>query len=343
RRRQVDGDDALDQPREAPLLLLDAAQQALRHRRRRLPALGHGLRTVPQVVPRVRLRVLLLRVRLRQAGQGPDDRGRPPGPAQRGEVRQHVLLGVVHRLDGDEDEVRLVVEAGEVLGGVVARLVQAARVEERQQRRLGRGELVLAREARAGLEALADLGVVGAGHVLDDRRLAALRLAEQPEDRHRQLLAQLAEVLLQLLLALRGRKEALDALEHGTDSAQLRLVGRRYPNCTATRPIRIDTAHALSVPSRRFWERIISRKGFAMPRCFPIALLLLVGTAAPARADFLGWSYDWSASPTSIPMSAGGSLSLQTVRGSSSATTDNIIALGIFESQLPVGGPGVTA
>ena len=80
-----------------------------------------------------------------------------------------------------------------------------------------------------------------------------------------------------------------------------------------------------------------------MPRCLPIALLLLVGTAAPARADFLGWSYDWSASPTSIPMSAGGSLSLQTVRGSSSATTDNIIALGIFESQLPVGGPGVTA
>ena len=80
-----------------------------------------------------------------------------------------------------------------------------------------------------------------------------------------------------------------------------------------------------------------------MPRCLPIALLLLVGTAAPARADFLGWSYDWSASPTSIPMSAGGSLSLQTVSGSSSVRTDNIIALGIFESQLPVGGPGVTA
>jgi hypothetical protein len=73
-----------------------------------------------------------------------------------------------------------------------------------------------------------------------------------------------------------------------------------------------------------------------MPRSLPLALLLLALTAAPARADFLGWSYDWTASPTSIPMTAAGNLSLQTIHGTSPAASDNIIAVGIFFSQPPV-------
>src|SRR5262249_22851380 len=45
--------------------------------------------------------------------------------------------------------------------------------------------------------------------------LAALRLAEQPEDRHRQLLPQLLEVLVDLGLALGGGEHPLELGEHG--------------------------------------------------------------------------------------------------------------------------------
>jgi hypothetical protein len=69
-----------------------------------------------------------------------------------------------------------------------------------------------------------------------------------------------------------------------------------------------------------------------MHRSLLLALLLLAGSAAPARADFMGWSYDWTASPTAIPTAGGGTLSLVTAPGNSAATTDNIIAAGIFSS-----------
>src|SRR5258708_6474850 len=62
------------------------------------------------------------------------------------------------------------VEEGEILVGVVAGLIDPARVEEGHQRRLVGGELVLAREAGAGPEALADLGVVGAGGGVKEAR-----------------------------------------------------------------------------------------------------------------------------------------------------------------------------
>ena len=104
--------------------------------------------------------MLLLRVGLVQAGQDEDDGPVRLVAADDAQVLEDVLLGVVQRLDRDDDDVGLVVEAGQVLGGVVAGLVEAARVEERQERGLGGGKLVLARKARAGLKALADLGVV---------------------------------------------------------------------------------------------------------------------------------------------------------------------------------------
>ena len=55
-----------------------------------------------------------------------------PGLAARivSQVPLDVLLGVVRHLDGDDDDVGLVVERLEVLGRVVARLVEAAGVEE---------------------------------------------------------------------------------------------------------------------------------------------------------------------------------------------------------------------
>src|SRR5262249_12386176 len=60
------------------------------------------------------------------------------------EVLVDVLLGVVGDFHRHQDDVGLVVEPGQVLRRVVAGLVQPARVEEGQQRRLGRRELVAA-------------------------------------------------------------------------------------------------------------------------------------------------------------------------------------------------------
>src|SRR5262249_21271823 len=63
---------------------------------------------------------------------------------------------------------------------------------------------------------LADLRVLGAREILDEARLAALRLAEEPEKRHRCLAAQLGQPLVQLLIARRRRKPAFQGLEHAT-------------------------------------------------------------------------------------------------------------------------------
>src|SRR5262249_33457287 len=107
-------------------------------------------------------------------------------------------------------------DLGQGLARVVTGSIQAARVEERQQRRLGGRELVLPREARAGAEAVADLRLAGAGQELDDRRLAALRLAEQPEHRHGRTLPQFLQPLLQPGLPFGGGEPAFEGLEHGS-------------------------------------------------------------------------------------------------------------------------------
>jgi hypothetical protein len=139
----------------------------------------------------------LLRESLVQAGQHQDD-----GPARVGGADAPQRLaqragGEVLQPHRDEDEVRLRVERGDVLGGVVARLVDAAGVEEYQRGAIGGREREPARRAGAGSEAVADLGVGRAGEELDEARLARLRLAEQPEDRGGRAAAQLVELRLQ--------------------------------------------------------------------------------------------------------------------------------------------------
>src|SRR5262249_41209796 len=127
---------------------------------------------------------------------------------------------------------------------IVVGLVEAARVEEGDQRRLGRRKLVLAREARGWPEALADLGRLGAGQEADNRGLATLRLAEQPEDRHRQLLADLFTGVLHLGLALGGGEQALELGEHGvgTSGRTARREGVILP-FAASRPYTSHTPH----------------------------------------------------------------------------------------------------
>ena len=91
------------------------------------------------------------------------------------------LLLRIHGAHGDQHEMRAVFGEGEILGRVVAGFAQPARIEEAQDRGVG-GKLIEAGRARAGAEAVADRGVVCAGDAADDRGLAALHLAEQPDD-----------------------------------------------------------------------------------------------------------------------------------------------------------------
>src|SRR5262249_52990790 len=150
-----------------------------------------------------------------QAGKGQHDGPPRLTAADRPEMLQHVFQGVVQDLGGDHHHVRLGVEAFEVLVRVVARFVHAAGVQEGQQRGLGRGKLIRARKTRTRLEALTNLGLAGAGQELDDRRLAALRLAVQPEDWHGRLRAQLVEPFLQFGIAGPRLEPGSDRVKHG--------------------------------------------------------------------------------------------------------------------------------
>jgi hypothetical protein len=68
-----------------------------------------------------------------------------------------------------------------------------------------------------------------------------------------------------------------------------------------------------------------------MRRCSLFALIVIVLTAAPIHADFMGWSYDWSVSPTSIPTTDNsGSLQLVGFSGTSSTLSEFVAALDII-------------
>src|SRR5436305_564531 len=70
----------------------------------------------------VRLGVLLLGVGLVQRGKDEDDGPFAHGGADALERLEQVALGVVEQADGDDDDVGLPAEAGDVLAGVVAGL-----------------------------------------------------------------------------------------------------------------------------------------------------------------------------------------------------------------------------
>src|SRR5437773_1391330 len=123
--------------------------------------------------------MLRLRVCLVQTSQRQNDRPARLRSANSGQVAQDVFLGVIQGLNRSYNDVGRLIELGQILCRVISRFVEAARVEERDQRGFRRWELVLARETRAGLEPLADLRVLGAGEIANDRGLAALRLAKQ--------------------------------------------------------------------------------------------------------------------------------------------------------------------
>ena len=124
RPREIDRHDRVDQARESlPLLVEESADvgvEALRFER-----LGERIR-----------RMLLLRIREVERRHGEEDgaiRSGGPNPPQRLEDRLEGHVGEAHRGD---DELRLVVEAGEVLGRIVLHLAESrgAGVDEAEQR-----------------------------------------------------------------------------------------------------------------------------------------------------------------------------------------------------------------
>ena len=70
---------------------------------------------------------------------------------------EHIFLGMVHNLDGHNQNVGERVEAAQVFGGVITRIIKAWSVEKSQQGSFRSGKLVLSRKARARLEAFANL------------------------------------------------------------------------------------------------------------------------------------------------------------------------------------------
>src|SRR5262249_1966577 len=110
--------------------------------------------------------------------------------------------------------------------GVVAGFLEPARIQENQQRRFFSGKAIFARKARAGLEATANLGIIGAGQKPDDAGFPALRLAEEPKNWNRRALD---EHLKPFVVTSRPRRcQFLQWIEHSC-SHRWRLLGPAYP------------------------------------------------------------------------------------------------------------------
>jgi hypothetical protein len=98
-------------------------------------------------------------------------------------MSQHILLGMVQGLDGDDDHMSPALEPSQVFGRIVGRLINTPRIEEGEQRRFRSRKLILPGVVSASMETLADFSLIGAGQVFDNRGLAALRLSKQPKHR----------------------------------------------------------------------------------------------------------------------------------------------------------------
>jgi hypothetical protein len=115
-------------------------------------------------------------------------------------MSQNILLCMIHRLYGNNDHVSQAIEPGQVLGGIVGGLIDTAGIQESKQRRFGSGELILPGVSSARLKPMADFRFVGPGQVFDDRGLAALSLAKQPNHGQRGALPKVLPPVLKFLL-----------------------------------------------------------------------------------------------------------------------------------------------
>ena len=140
--------------------------------------------------------------------RGLQDEDRPVGVARRdaAEDVQHVLLGVVHRLDHDDDQIGLGFQLGDLRRTVVARFAQAAGIEKAEKAFVLIGEGVHLGRAGARPEAAADFGAAAARHGVNERCLSRLGLAQEPDDRRRQGRFRRAQAIVQRARIDFGRK-----------------------------------------------------------------------------------------------------------------------------------------
>ena len=175
RSREVDGYEAqrtaAGQRLEQGALVLEGTRETVRH--------GSGRWRPERIGQQVGLsrRIGLVQARLRH-----DDRPiRMPVPGRTDDV-QHFPLLDIERLDNGHDQMRAALAKTDVLAGIVGDLAEPAGVEKADDGRFIR-EIEHARGLRAGAKAAADLGVARLRQHANDRGLAALHLAEQPDHR----------------------------------------------------------------------------------------------------------------------------------------------------------------
>ena len=119
--------------------------------------------------------------------RGLQDEDRPVGVAGRdaAEDLQHVLLGVVHGLDHNQDQVGLCFQLGDLRGAVLARFTQAAGIEKAEEAFIFIGEGIHLGRAGTRPEAAADFGAGAARHGVYERCFSRLGLSQEPDDRRR--------------------------------------------------------------------------------------------------------------------------------------------------------------
>src|SRR5439155_15599194 len=108
-----------------------------------------------------------------------------------------------------QQHMRLGLKSGQVFVRIIPSLTQAPRVEKYREGVVRVGKVIARRPAGAGREPRADLGALGSGQSADDRGLASLHLAEEPDHRRWQPLAQAAQRSPQcLVIKVRGKEVA---------------------------------------------------------------------------------------------------------------------------------------
>ena len=135
----------------------------------------------------------VIRIALVERRLADDHRPLRPAAANRPQRGERLLLGVVHRLDDDDQAVRLLGEEFHVRLRLVVGIAQPAGVEELEDAALLVGKGIDGGGLRAGAKAFADLRVVAASRCADDRGLSLAGLAQQPEDGRGEAIAALVQ------------------------------------------------------------------------------------------------------------------------------------------------------
>ena len=111
-----------------------------------------------------------------------------PGPEQGVERHKQVLKGHIHSVDDNQQHVCFGLKHLQVFAWVVSCFSKATGVEKDRQWKVGLWEIVAGCPARTRCKTRSDLGAFSASQSTDDRGLARLHFADEPDDWGRQAL-----------------------------------------------------------------------------------------------------------------------------------------------------------